>query len=430
MGHCAQHTAPCVLSWRHAEACANDEKDAILGVQQSRNAMSACTYLATIRWGARGRARMARQACVGERRPHTRAPQRGGLPGIVATSSHVERRRPPQAQVHTQVTCALCRRCVRARAPHRRVRSVALATAGLTIIFDENKTARIHQLAVSVFTGRCGRVRGRQHLWCTRLTRSCLERAQVNDPIMRHLPGGPLVPPVAILGAALGSLYASFICFAQSVRLYVHVGFYVRACTSSFNPGEGRRCRPGRHQPWLGDDDNCSRLQRHAQWLVLHPLDAPLLGRTHARADSPVYVLRAAATTTRHAHRGRGQARDNICRARVLRCVRHLSPLGAPSARTACTRAVRPSLRAAAELRMRVAAPSCSCRCSCLHRRCRWPSCSGAASLLFLHSPGAHRAHTWGVACHAVHAPTCVARAPTRARWHCCCCCLCCLCCR
>lgn len=31
-----------------AEACATDEKDAILGVQQARNAMSACTYLATI----------------------------------------------------------------------------------------------------------------------------------------------------------------------------------------------------------------------------------------------------------------------------------------------------------------------------------------------------------------------------------------------
>lgn len=31
-----------------AEACATDEKDAILGVQQARNAMTACTYLATI----------------------------------------------------------------------------------------------------------------------------------------------------------------------------------------------------------------------------------------------------------------------------------------------------------------------------------------------------------------------------------------------
>jgi hypothetical protein len=31
-----------------AETCATEEKDAILGVQQARNAMTACTYLATI----------------------------------------------------------------------------------------------------------------------------------------------------------------------------------------------------------------------------------------------------------------------------------------------------------------------------------------------------------------------------------------------
>lgn len=55
--------------------------------------------------------------------------------------------------------------------------------------------------------------------------------------MMRDLPGGPLVPPIAVVATALGSLYASFICFAQSVRLYVHTGFYIRACTSKFNPG-------------------------------------------------------------------------------------------------------------------------------------------------------------------------------------------------
>ena len=55
--------------------------------------------------------------------------------------------------------------------------------------------------------------------------------------MMRNLPGEPLVPPIAIIAAALGSLYASFICFAQSVRLYVHTGFYIRAATSRFNPG-------------------------------------------------------------------------------------------------------------------------------------------------------------------------------------------------
>jgi len=54
---------------------------------------------------------------------------------------------------------------------------------------------------------------------------------------MRNLEGYLLVPPIAIIAAALGSLYCSFICFAQSVRLYVHTGFYIRACTSRFNPG-------------------------------------------------------------------------------------------------------------------------------------------------------------------------------------------------
>jgi hypothetical protein len=62
-------------------------------------------------------------------------------------------------------------------------------------------------------------------------------RLQVQDPMMKHLDGGPLVPGIAIIACALGSLYAGFICFAQSVRLYVHTGFYIRACTSRFNPG-------------------------------------------------------------------------------------------------------------------------------------------------------------------------------------------------
>eukprot|EP00775_Hariotina_reticulata_P004562 gene4562-4816_t len=115
-----------------AEACATDEKDAILGVQQARNAMTSCTYLATV--------------------------------------------------------------------------SVALATAGITIIFDESKTQRIRQLSEK-------------------------------DPILSHYEGSLLAPPEAIIALALGSLYASFVCFAQSVRLYVHTGFYIRACTSRFNPG-------------------------------------------------------------------------------------------------------------------------------------------------------------------------------------------------
>jgi hypothetical protein len=69
------------------------------------------------------------------------------------------------------------------------------------------------------------------------LPRCFLPTLQLRDPLMRHLEGGLLVPPIAIVATALGALYAGFICFAQSVRLYVHTGFYIRACTSKFNPG-------------------------------------------------------------------------------------------------------------------------------------------------------------------------------------------------
>lgn len=69
--------------------------------------------------------------------------------------------------------------------------SVVLATAGITIIFDESKIERMRQLAI-------------------------------HDPIMRNLDGQPLVQPTTIVACALGSLYCSFVCFGQSVRLYVH----------------------------------------------------------------------------------------------------------------------------------------------------------------------------------------------------------------
>lgn len=41
---------------------------------------------------------------------------------------------------------------------------------------------------------------------------------QLKDPMLAHLEGPLLVPPEAIIALALGSLYASFVCFAQSVR--------------------------------------------------------------------------------------------------------------------------------------------------------------------------------------------------------------------
>jgi hypothetical protein len=77
----------------------------------------------------------------------------------------------------------------------------------------------------------------RQQRWSLLHCLILSSRSQVQDPMMKHLDGGPLVPGIAIIACALGSLYAGFICFAQSVRLYVHTGFYIRACTSRFNPG-------------------------------------------------------------------------------------------------------------------------------------------------------------------------------------------------
>ncbi|KAI8468401.1 MAG: hypothetical protein J3K34DRAFT_522957 [Monoraphidium minutum] len=114
------------------EAVAKDPKEAILAVQQARNAMTASTYLATI--------------------------------------------------------------------------SSVLATAGITILLDPTRTQQMHDLAM-------------------------------RDPILRRYPGDLLVGPEVVLMTSLGTLYMSFLCFAQSVRLYVHWGFYVRCISSDLNQG-------------------------------------------------------------------------------------------------------------------------------------------------------------------------------------------------
>jgi hypothetical protein len=62
---------------------------------------------------------------------------------------------------------------------------------------------------------------------------SCRQLA-LHDAIMRHLSGPTLVQPTVIVALALGSLYASFVCFAQSVRLYVHTvsaAQHLQACS-------------------------------------------------------------------------------------------------------------------------------------------------------------------------------------------------------
>lgn len=82
--------------------------------------------------------------------------------------------------------------------------SGTLATFGVSILLDEAKMNRIHNL-------------------------------NEKDPICKRLPGDLLFPPTAVLGIALGVLWASFVCFAQSVRLFVHLGYYIRAVPSRFN---------------------------------------------------------------------------------------------------------------------------------------------------------------------------------------------------
>ncbi|KAI8469753.1 MAG: hypothetical protein J3K34DRAFT_422718 [Monoraphidium minutum] len=113
-----------------SDTCCADSKDAILAVQQARNAMTASTYLATV--------------------------------------------------------------------------SSILATAGITILLEPSKTQRMSDLAM-------------------------------RDPILSNFPGNPLTRPEYVIMCALVSLYASFVCFGMSVRLYVHWGFYVRCVSSQFN---------------------------------------------------------------------------------------------------------------------------------------------------------------------------------------------------
>lgn len=115
-----------------SDTCCSDPKEAILAVQQARNAMTASTYLATV--------------------------------------------------------------------------SSILATAGITILLEPSKTQRIKDLAL-------------------------------RDPILSHFPGETLSRPEIVIMCALLSLYASFVCFGMSVRLYVHWGFYVRCVSSPLNHG-------------------------------------------------------------------------------------------------------------------------------------------------------------------------------------------------
>jgi uncharacterized membrane protein len=86
-----------------------------------------------------------------------------------------------------------------------------LATLIVPIMLDPTKTGRIEQLALA-------------------------------DPILKSATGKPLVPPIAVLGCGVGVLWASFCFFAQAMRLFVHLGFLLRAVPSPLNHDRsGRR---------------------------------------------------------------------------------------------------------------------------------------------------------------------------------------------
>jgi hypothetical protein len=270
-----------------SETCASDPKDAILAVQQARNAMTASTYLATV---------SSLLATAGE----------GGWgQGSGAGGSEKKRAdcRAPVPSVPAGNT-----------APAVPLPVLPPPATGITILLDPQKTNQIQKLAVGAPpTGGGGSKRGHAagagharpapapapppapHA-CHRTPTPPPWRPQLQDPCLRSLPGDPLTTPQVVLMLALVSLYSSFMFFAQvgaggrrpagahrrpgtaaswnhtdsrrarprgprpgpraphnpllaaplalafpplspqkSVRLYVHWGYYVRCATSPFN---------------------------------------------------------------------------------------------------------------------------------------------------------------------------------------------------
>ncbi|CAL5221187.1 g3334 [Coccomyxa viridis] len=100
------------------------------------------------------------------------------------------------------------------------------------------QTLRNSIMAVTLFTVACGYVGARAipELLLNNEWRENLETLQRYDPITRAGGGVPLLHPAVKLGIALGILFVSFMCFAQSGRLYSHVGFMLRAVSSNLCP--------------------------------------------------------------------------------------------------------------------------------------------------------------------------------------------------
>jgi uncharacterized membrane protein len=59
-----------------------------------------------------------------------------------------------------------------------------------------------------------------------------ISRLIANDPIAGKVSGEPLLPATAVLAISIAVLFTSFVCLAQSIRLYVHLGFMITAVAS------------------------------------------------------------------------------------------------------------------------------------------------------------------------------------------------------
>jgi uncharacterized membrane protein len=62
-----------------------------------------------------------------------------------------------------------------------------------------------------------------------------IEKLALSDPILRDAAGRPLVRPIVVLGCGLAVLWASFCYFVQAMRMFVHLGFLMRAVPSPLN---------------------------------------------------------------------------------------------------------------------------------------------------------------------------------------------------
>ncbi|CAK0781881.1 hypothetical protein CVIRNUC_005495 [Coccomyxa viridis] len=100
------------------------------------------------------------------------------------------------------------------------------------------QTLRNSIMAVTMFTVACGYIGARAlpEILLNPDWVATLNTVQEHDPITRNGGGVPLLQPAIKLGVALAVLFVSFMSFAQSGRLYSHVGFMLRAVSSNLRP--------------------------------------------------------------------------------------------------------------------------------------------------------------------------------------------------